>query len=89
MKALAGTLLLAAGLAHGAPIVEVTDGDVRVELHADAGPCQHGALWAVFYRGRERTSGCWRLVGADIFIAWLDADASRIPARLFREPKPL
>ncbi len=84
----AAAMLLASSLAQAGPVAELVDGDLRVELHADAGPCQHGALWAVLYAGLYRVSGCWRLTGTEVFIAWLDGSAATAPAAAFREPNP-
>jgi hypothetical protein len=85
-------LILALGLAFpvkGAVVAEVVEGDARVELHDVAGPCQARALWAVFFKGQTRVSGCWILGGDFVQIAWMDGDVSQIAVRAFREPRSL
>ncbi len=81
--------LLLAGSAAGDVIAEAWDGEVRVELHRDAGPCVGPARWAVYYQGRVRIPGCWILNADSVQIAWLDGDVSFVPLRAFREPRML
>lgn len=82
--------LCCAGAANGAVLAEVVADDERVELHDEAGPCQGAALWSVYYRGRERVSGCWVLSLPDkVAVAWLDGTYTLIPVRVFRKPQPL
>jgi len=91
MKALAAALLIAAAPdpALDMPIAEYVEGNQRVELHRDAGPCVDNARWAVFYSGTVRVSGCWILAAGVVQIAWLDGDVTQLPLRVFREPRRL
>lgn len=59
-----------------------------VELLPEAGPCQ-GAAHHARYVPLEGpvVDGCWRLVGENIQIAFLDADALRVPFEAF-QPAP-
>jgi hypothetical protein len=86
MTALAVALLLAAA---PVPVAEYREGDMRVELYAEAGPCVGSARWAVFLQGPVRVPGCWLLTGDSVQIAWLDGDFSKVPARVFRKPEVL
>lgn len=86
MTALAVALLLAAA---PAPVAEYREGDARVELYSEAGPCVGNARWAVYLQGPVRVPGCWLWVGESVQIAWLDGDFSKVPARVFRKPEVL
>lgn len=84
------TLAVAALLAVApVPIAEYRNGDARVELYAEAGPCVGIARWAVYLQPPVRVPGCWLWVGDSVQIAWLDGDFSRVPARVFRKPEIL
>jgi hypothetical protein len=95
--ALACTPLLVLGIVHAttqgtaglAPMAEYREGDARVELYAEAGPCVGNARWAVFLQGPVRVPGCWLLAGDSVQIAWLDGDFSKVPTRVFRKPEIL
>jgi hypothetical protein len=89
MKLIAAAALLAAGSVQAQALAEYVEGDARIELHRDAGPCVDNARWAVFFRGMVRVSGCWILAGGVVQIAWLDGDVSQVPLRVFREPRSL
>lgn len=86
MNTLAVALLLAAA---PAPVAEYREGDARVELYEQAGPCVGSARWAVYLQGPVRVPGCWILRGESVQIAWLDGDATLMPARVFRKPEVL
>lgn len=81
--------LLLASSAAGDVIAEAWDGEVRVELHREPGPCVGAARWALFIKEKIRVPGCWILSADSVQIAWLDGDISVIPARAFREPRML
>jgi hypothetical protein len=84
------TLAVAALLAVApVPIAEYREGDARVELYAEAGPCVGNARWAVYLQPPVRVPGCWLWVGESVQIAWLDGDFSKVPARVFRKPELL
>jgi len=90
VKLLAALALCAAGAAQAEVIAEIVREDRRLELHDVAGPCVSGAMWAVFYHGRERVSGCWRpLPPGAVAISWLDGSCSVFPASAFKEARPL
>ena len=89
MKYAALALLMAASAAQADVVAEFVEGDFRVELHEDAGPCVGEARWAVLMHGRERVPGCWILTPDGVQIAWLSGKADVLPARLFRKPQPL
>jgi len=86
MTALAVALLLAAA---PVPLAEYREGDARVELYAEVGPCVGNARWAVFLQGPVRVPGCWLLTEDSVQIAWLDGDFTIVPARVFRKPEVL
>lgn len=86
MTAIAVALLLAAA---PVPLAEYREGDARVELYAEAGPCVGNARWAVFLQDPVRVPGCWLLAGDSVQIAWLDGDFTIVPARVFRKPEVL
>jgi hypothetical protein len=86
MLTFAVALLLAAA---PAPVAEYREGDARVELYAEVGPCVGSARWAVFLQGPVRVPGCWILMEDSVQIAWLDGDFTRVPARVFRKPEVL
>lgn len=86
MKLLA-LVLLAAVQAHAAVVAEATNGEARLELHDEAGPCLGAARLAVFSRGPERLPGCWIFVDNRVQIAFLDGDIVRLPAGVFAKPK--
>lgn len=89
VKSAALALLIAASAAQADVVAEFVEGDFRVELHKDAGPCVGEALWAVLLHGRERVPGCWILTPEGVQIAWLNGKADVLPARLFRKPEIL
>lgn len=80
-------VLLAATQAHAAVIAEAVNGDARLELHDDAGPCLGAARLAVFTRGREKVPGCWVFVDNAVQIAFLDGETARLPPGVFSKPK--
>lgn len=71
------------------PVAEYREGDARVELYAEAGPCVGNARWAIFLQGPVRVPGCWLLAGDSVQIAWLDGDFTRMPANVFRKSEVL
>lgn len=77
------------GSAHAAVIAVATEGDVRVELHDDTGPCLGTARLAIYTDGTVRTPGCWRWLPqmGVVAIAWLDGDFSQVAPAQFREPE--
>ena len=87
---LASAAVLLAMPAQAGVMAEIVEGDERLELHDDAGPCQREARWAVLYQGRAQTSGCW-LFRSDgrVTIAWFDGGFWAVPASAFKEPRPL
>ena len=89
MKRAALALLIAASAAQADVVAEFVEGDFRVELHEDAGPCVGEARWAVLRHGRERVPGCWILTPEGVQIAWLSGRADVLPFRLFRKPEVL
>lgn len=89
MRTLAACLLALAGASQAAVIAEVAQGDLRLELHDEAGPCLGHARLAVFYQGLVRVPGCWTLRGAQVLIVFLDGDMAEVDVQLFRRPKLL
>lgn len=83
MKAIAFVLMLAWWPVQAGVIAQVSEGPVRVELHDQTGYCARGAHLALWIEGSESLTGCWRILGTVVQIAWSDADVTRIPAARF------
>lgn len=88
MRALAA-LLLCAGVAQADVVAEITEGERRIQLHTDAGPCVGTARWALFTGATQRVPGCWILTPQGVQIAFLDGDVLTIPLEAWRKPSTL
>lgn len=87
MKTLAIIALLFAGAANAAVVAEAKEGPVRVELHDQVGHCQGGAMLALWHEGDAVLTGCWRVVGTIVQIAWSDGDITRASISAFTSIK--
>lgn len=89
MKAIAACLLALASATNAAVIAHVIEGDLRLELHDEAGPCLGEARLAVFYQGPQRIPGCWKLRPPVVSIVFMDGDLAQVSIDLFKRPEPL
>ena len=89
MKTIAACLLALASASNAAVIAEAVEGDLRLELHDEAGPCLGEARLAVYWQGKERIPGCWKLRPPVVTIVFLDGDLARVSIDLFKRPEPL
>jgi len=91
MKFVAVLVLSIAAAANAAEPVLIASGKTgeRVELFADAGPCQFGARAAAWVSATQRIDGCWRVDGDLVAVAFFDGDALRIPKTAFSAPQTL
>lgn len=70
-------------------VLQQSDGS-RIELYGGRGPCSAPALHGAYIPASGDPIGaCWRPVGSDILMVFLDTDVHTIPLAAFKRPTRL
>jgi hypothetical protein len=70
-------------------VLQQSDGS-RIELYGGRGPCSAPALYGAYIPATGDPIGaCWRPVGAEVLVVFLDTDTARIPLAAFKRPTRL
>lgn len=81
-------LVLSASANAGVVAFALHSSGSRLDLHDDAGVCQGEAKRAEWVApDLTSISGCWKPLGENIRVAFLDGDADDVPMTVFQLPK--
>lgn len=63
------------------------NGNGRIELHDESGPCVASARRADYFSANgDRTPGCWVTDGILVSVVFFDGDAVQFPVTVVRQP---